>query len=70
MLALEGTIVSGARSYKIEVELATFVRDVGAELPGGRVIPPPHPPISGLGLSAAAASGAASSSRRLFDAGR
>ena len=47
-LALEGTIVSGPRSYKIDVELATFVRDVVAEVPGGRTLPAPHPAITGI----------------------
>ena len=55
-LSLTGTVGAGTRSYKIEVELATFVRDVVAETVGSRVLPPIHPTISGLGLAAAAAS--------------
>lgn len=58
-LALTGTIALGSRSYKIDVDLATFVRDVVTELPGGRVLPPVHPTISGPGLSAGASSSAA-----------
>jgi hypothetical protein len=46
-LALTGTITQGPRSYKIELEVATFVRDVVAELPGTRVLPPVHPTIRG-----------------------
>jgi len=42
VLALEGTIVYGPRSYKIDVDLATFIRDVVAEVPGGRTLPALH----------------------------
>ena len=69
VIALTGTLTQGPRSYKIDLDLATFVRDVLAELPGGRTLPPVHPTISGLGLSAGAAS-SASPSRPLADAGR
>lgn len=55
-LALQGVVSSGARSYKIDVELTTFVRDVLPETLGARVLPPVHPTISGLGLAAGAAS--------------
>jgi hypothetical protein len=47
-LALEGTISAGARSYKVDIDVATFVRDVVSEQPGSRVLPPVHPTISGL----------------------
>ena len=46
-LALQGTVSSGNRSYKIDVDLATFVRDVVAETLGARVLPPVHPTIPG-----------------------
>ncbi|HSO31194.1 MAG TPA: hypothetical protein VLT33_01725 [Labilithrix sp.] len=48
-LALQGTISAGSRSYKIDVDLATFVRDVVSEqtVIGGaaRVLPPLHPTL-------------------------
>jgi hypothetical protein len=47
-LALQGTLSSGNRTYKIDVDLATFVRDVVPEVPGGRALPPPHPRLPGL----------------------
>ena len=46
-LALQGTLSAGNRTYKIDVDLATFVRDVVAEVPGGRALPPVHPTIGG-----------------------
>ena len=49
-LAVQGTLGAGNRTYKIDVDLATFVRDVVAELPGSRALPPVHPTIGG-GLS-------------------
>ena len=68
-VALQGVISSGARNYKIDVDLASFVRDVVSEQVGSRVLPPVHPTISGLGLAAGAASTV--TSPRLFpDAGR
>jgi hypothetical protein len=49
-IALQGTIGSGDRHYKIDVDLSTFVRDVVAEQvgvgAGGRVLPPVHPTLS------------------------
>jgi len=54
VLALQGVVSSGPRAYKIDVELATFVRDVVAEQPGGRVLPVVHPVLGG---ASAAASG-------------
>ncbi|MDB4933712.1 MAG: hypothetical protein JWP87_684 [Labilithrix sp.] len=47
-IALQGTLSSGNRTYKIDVDLATFVRDVVAEVPGGRALPPAHPRLSGI----------------------
>ena len=44
-IALEGTITSGSRSYKVAIDLSTFVRDVVAEAAGTRVLPPVHPVI-------------------------
>jgi hypothetical protein len=44
-LALHGTVSSGNRSYTIDVDLATFVRDVVPETPGTRVLPMIHPTI-------------------------
>ena len=64
-IALQGVLGQGARSYKIDVDLATFVRDVVSEQGGTRVLPPVHPTISGLGLAA----GAASTIRPFADAG-
>jgi hypothetical protein len=46
-LALSGTVSSGNRSYKIDVDLATFVRDVVPETLGNRVLPMIHPTITG-----------------------
>jgi hypothetical protein len=46
-LALQGTLGTGNRTYKIDVDLATFVRDVVAEVPGGRALPPVHPRLFG-----------------------
>jgi hypothetical protein len=51
-LALHGTVSSGNRSYKIDVDLATFVRDVVPETPGTRVLPMIHPTIGGASTSA------------------
>lgn len=51
-LTLSGTISQATRSYKIEIDLATFVRDVVSEqgaTGGPRSIPPLHP---GVGLFA------------------
>ena len=64
-LQLQGVVGAGTRSYKIDVDLATFVRDVVSETVGSRVLPPVHPTISGLGLAA----GAASTVRPLGDGG-
>ena len=50
-LAVQGTVSAGTRTYKIDVDLATFVRDVVSEQSvmggggGGRVLPPVHPTI-------------------------
>jgi hypothetical protein len=46
-LAVQGTIGAGNRTYKIDVDLATYVRDVVAETPGTRALPPVHPTIRG-----------------------
>jgi hypothetical protein len=43
-IVLAGTLASGTRSYEVRLDLSTFVRDVAAEPPGGRVLPPLHPP--------------------------
>ena len=55
-LGLQGTISAGSRSYRVEVDLATFARDVvseqsvlgaGAGAGGGaRVLPPVHPTLT------------------------
>lgn len=47
-LVLDGTLGSGTRSYKITLDLATYVRDVVPELPGSRVLPPIHPAGGGV----------------------
>ncbi|MBX3186405.1 MAG: hypothetical protein KF819_05285 [Labilithrix sp.] len=44
-IALHGKIGSGSRSYEIDVDLRTFVRDVVAEQAGSRVLPPVHPAL-------------------------
>ena len=46
-LALQGTIALGTRTYRIDVDLATYVRDVVAEAPGSRALPPVHPRLFG-----------------------
>ena len=46
-VALQGVIGSGTRSYKIDIDLSTFVRDVVSEQVGTRVLPPVHPTIGG-----------------------
>lgn len=54
-IALSGTVGSGTRNYKVDVELSTFVRDVVSEqaaTTGGRVLPPLHPPIGLAALGA------------------
>lgn len=61
---IKGKAGSGAKTYEIDVEIVTFVRDVVAEQPGSRALPPVHPAI-GIG-----ALGASPSSRGPFDAGR
>lgn len=42
-VAVKGTIGLGTRSYEIDVDLGTFVRDVVAEQANARVMPPIHP---------------------------
>ena len=52
-IALSGTIGAGTRTYKLEIDLATFVRDVVAEQTGSggpSLIPPAHPRPGGVGL--------------------
>lgn len=50
-IALEGTLSSGGRSYKIGIDVSTFVRDVVPETAAGaRVLPPVHPVIPAGGL--------------------
>ncbi|HEY8076346.1 MAG TPA: hypothetical protein VIF62_19610 [Labilithrix sp.] len=47
-VALEGTIRSGSRAYAVQLEAATFVRDVVAETAGGpRILPAAHPALFG-----------------------
>jgi hypothetical protein len=48
-IGLTGTVSHGSRSYTIDVDLATFVRDVVTDTPGsgGRVLPPVHPRLGG-----------------------
>jgi hypothetical protein len=50
-VALTGTLSQGARSYAVDLDLATFVRDVIEELPGSRVLAPVHPTIGGAGTA-------------------
>ena len=42
-VAIEGTITSGGRSYAVNIDLSTFVRDIVPEAAGARVLPPVHP---------------------------
>lgn len=42
---LSGTVRDGTRTYKIALDVATFVRDVVEDLPNARTIPPLHPPV-------------------------
>lgn len=42
-LALTGTVTGAARTYQVSLDLGTFVRDVVADAPGGRALPPVHP---------------------------
>lgn len=61
-IALAGTISSGTRTYKIEIDLATFVRDVVSEQAGAgnpSVIAPLHPPIGLAGLGGPSSSASA-----------
>ncbi len=53
-IVLDGTIRSGTRAYKIEVEAGTFVRDVVAEQAGGTNLLPPAHPVIGGGFGASA----------------
>jgi len=65
-LALVGTMGLGGRSYRIDVDLATYVRDVVSEQAGsgGRVLPPVHPAIGLAGLSGTAGADAGSATPR------
>lgn len=47
-LVLEGTLSFGGRSYKLALDVSTFVRDVVPEPAGSRVLPPVHPTLPGL----------------------
>jgi hypothetical protein len=50
VIKVSGTVASGGRSYKIELEAKTFVRDVVSDLSGaGRVLPPIHPLLGAFG---------------------
>ena len=55
-LTLSGTISANGRAYRIEVDLATWVRDVVNEQSilgasgGSRVVPAAHPPVPGAPL--------------------
>lgn len=45
-----GTIAAGGKTYKIDVDAKTFVRDVVSDVLGpGRVLPPVHPPTAPTG---------------------
>lgn len=48
-VVLEGTLGVGSRAYRIEADVATFTRDVVADQGTGssRLLPPPHPAVSG-----------------------
>ena len=46
-IVVEGTLSSAGRSYKVTIDLATYVRDVVPELVGTRVLPPIHPTLPG-----------------------
>ncbi len=56
-ISLEGTLNgAGAKTYKVTIDLLTFVRDVVPEQPGTRVLPPIHPTLPGLGARPATTS--------------
>lgn len=64
-----GTLSSGGRAYKVDLDATTFVRDVVADAPGfGRVLPPLHPAVGGVG--GGAATGALGSALGRADGGR
>jgi hypothetical protein len=44
-VVLDGTVSSNGRTYKVSLDLVTFVRDVTLEAPGTRVLPPIHPTL-------------------------
>jgi hypothetical protein len=46
-ITIEGTVQGGARTYRLSLEAATFARDVVADAPGGRALPPVHPLVKG-----------------------
>jgi hypothetical protein len=48
-ITIDGTLSSGSRSYKITIDLATFVRDVVPEGNTSRVLPPIHPFVPSSG---------------------
>ncbi|MBX3224525.1 MAG: hypothetical protein KF795_28685 [Labilithrix sp.] len=56
-IAIDGTLSTGSRSFKVSIDLATFVRDVVPELAGTRVLPPTHPAVVPGGLPAPRATG-------------
>lgn len=45
-IVVEGTINLGTKAYKVNIDLATFVRDVVVEQAGSKALPPLHPPIA------------------------
>jgi hypothetical protein len=44
-VVLDGTISSNGRTYKVSLDLVTFVRDITTEAPGIRVLPAIHPTL-------------------------
>ena len=44
-IVVDGTLSSNGRTYKVNLDLVTFVRDVAAEAAGTRVLPPVHPAL-------------------------
>jgi hypothetical protein len=44
-IVVDGTISLGTKSYKLNIDLATFVRDVVVEQAGSKALPPVHPVV-------------------------
>jgi len=54
-LGVHGVVTANGRSYRVEADLTTFVRDVVKEQDGSRALPPVHPTTGLAGLSSSGA---------------